>query len=63
MWWAAPWSDIGVLLSSILIGLFALTGFVIAIQLFRTVDIEREERIAASRVVYYLLVGIVVIVR
>lgn len=45
-----------------MIGLFALTGIVITIQLFRTIEIEREERIAASRVVYYLLVGVIVMV-
>lgn len=45
-----------------LVTLYVLIAGVIAYQLFRTVKIERDERIAASRMVYYLVVGIVLMV-
>jgi hypothetical protein len=62
IWWAAPWSDIGIFIASVLIGLYIITAVAIAYQLFRTPTLDREERIAASRTVYYLAVGTIMMV-
>jgi len=35
---------------------------ILVVQLLRPVDLDREDRIAASRVVYYLAVGTVLFV-
>jgi hypothetical protein len=63
IWWAAPWSDFGVVITSALIGLYIVTASAIARQLFRTAKVDREERISASRTVYYLVVGTIMMVR
>jgi hypothetical protein len=60
--WASPWSDIALILTSTLIFLYIVLGLTLTVQLVRTVKLEREERIAASRIVYYLAVGIAVFV-
>lgn len=63
IWWASFWARAGVVINTMLVTLYVLVAGVIAYQLFRTVKIERDERIAASRMVYYLVVGIVLMVR
>lgn len=60
--WASPWSDIAIILTSTLIFLYIVLGLTLTVQLVRTVKLEREERIAASRIVYYLAVGVAVFV-
>lgn len=60
--WVMPWADIALFLNSILLFLYLLTGFLIHYQLSRTAKIDRNERIAASRTVYYLAIGVVLMV-
>jgi hypothetical protein len=60
--WVMPWADIALFLNSIIVFLYLLTGFMIAYQLSRTAKIDRNERIAASRIVYYLAIGVVLMV-
>lgn len=60
--WASPWSDIAIVVTSSLIFLYIVLGLILTVQLVRTVKLEREERIAASRIVYYLALGVVVFV-
>jgi hypothetical protein len=60
--WAMPWADIALFLNSMLIFIYLLTGFLIVYQLSRTAKINRAERIAASRTVYYLAVGVLLMV-
>ena len=62
IWWASFWADFGVVINSVIIGLYVLTASIIAIQLYRTAELAREERIAASRTVYYLAVGTILMV-
>lgn len=60
--WASPWSDIAIILTSSLIFLYIVIALILTVQLVRTSKIEREERIAASRIVYYLAIGVAVFV-
>ncbi|KAL9107538.1 MAG: hypothetical protein Q9227_007538 [Pyrenula ochraceoflavens] len=57
IWWASFWADFGVVINSVIIVLYVLAALIITIQLYRTAELDREERIAASRTVYYLAVG------
>lgn len=60
--WAMPWAEIALFLNSTLLFVYLLTGFLIAFQLSRTAKIDRNERIAASRTVYYLAIGVILMV-
>ena len=60
--WVAPWADIALFLNSVLLLFYLLAGFLIAYQLSRTAKIDRNERIAASRTVYYLAIGVILMV-
>jgi hypothetical protein len=60
--WAMPWADIALFLNSVLLLFYLLAGFLIAYQLSRTAKIDRNERIAASRTVYYLAIGVILMV-
>jgi magnesium-transporting ATPase (P-type) len=60
--WAMPWSGIALFLNSTIIFLYLLAGFLIAYQLSRTAKLDRNERIAASRTVYYLVIGVFLMV-
>lgn len=62
VWWAAPWSRIAIVINALLILVYVFVAALIAFQLFRTVEVDREERIAASRMVYYLGVGVILMV-
>lgn len=57
-----PWADIAFGLSLALIVSYLIITFTLTIQLYRTVEIERPERIAASRMVYYLVLGAIIFV-
>lgn len=61
--WALPWADVALFLNSFLLFVYLVTGFLIAFQLSRTTKIDRNERIAASRTVYYLAIGVILMVR
>lgn len=58
----SPQADFAFGMSLVLIGLYLLIAFTVAFQLYRTVDIERAERISASRMVYYLVLGAIILV-
>jgi hypothetical protein len=60
--WAMPWAGIALFLNSVLIFIYLVTGFLIAYQLSRSVQVDRDERVAASRTVYYLAVGVILMV-
>ena len=60
--WAMPWAEIALFLNSTLVFLYLLTGFLIAYRLSRTATIDRDERIAASRTVYYLAIAVFLMV-
>lgn len=60
--WVAFWGDISLFITSGMIGLYVLITGLIVMQLLRPAKIAREERIAASRTVYYLAIGIIVFV-
>ncbi len=60
--WALPWADIALFLNSTLILLYLLIAFLIVYQLSRTAKIDRMERIAASRTVYYIAIAVILMV-
>ena len=53
----------GIVFNSIIMVAYLVLASIIAYQLYRTVKISRDERIAASRMVYYLIVGSILLVR
>ena len=60
--WAVPWADVALFLNSFLLLFYLLAGGLIVYQLSRTAKIDRNERIAASRTVYYLAIGVILMV-
>ena len=62
VWWASFWSPTAIAINFVIIAFYLLIASLIAYQLVRTVKVEREERIAASRMVYYLGVGTILMV-
>lgn len=59
---AAHWADVGLGINIGLIAGYCMLGSILAVQLIRASRLERDERIAASRVVYYLAIGVVLMV-
>lgn len=57
IFFASTWSDFGVAINSLLVLAYLVLGSLITWKLYKTAQIDREERIAASRMVYYLAVG------
>ncbi len=57
VWWIAKYAHIGLAIGSSLLFTNIVCAAVITSQLMRTVDIDRNQRIAASRAVYYLIVS------
>lgn len=51
---ALPWADVAFGITLALIILYLAMGAILVAQLLRTVKLDRTERIAASRMVYYL---------
>ena len=62
IWWTEHYAKIAIVLGSCTIVLFITAATIITIQLLRTVQIDRDERIAATRVVYYLILGVITMV-
>ena len=62
VWWTARYAKLAVVLSSGLLTLYPASAVIITLQLVKTVKVEKAERIAATRVVYYLVVNIWLIV-
>ena len=63
IWWTEKYSLIALILGANIILTYFLSAVVITTQLLRTNRMDRDERIAATRVVYYLGVSSVIIVR
>ena len=62
IWFAAPFWSFGIIFNSVIIFALLVTALVISYQLYKTLKVSREERIAASRTVYYLVVGAILMV-
>ncbi|KAI9685570.1 MAG: hypothetical protein M1822_004428 [Bathelium mastoideum] len=60
-WWVGDEKKPAIVLLSLLMGVFVTLAFIIWVGLFRTVKIEPQERISASRDFYYLLLGAVLL--
>ena len=55
IWWTARYAKLAVVLASGLLAFYPVSAVVITIQLVKTVKVDKAERIAATRVVYYLV--------
>ncbi|KAL8957839.1 MAG: hypothetical protein Q9193_004988 [Seirophora villosa] len=62
VWWTDDFTKIGLVISSGLLFTFLFCAGVIAIQLIRTIKVCREQRIAATRIVYYLIISALIMV-
>ena len=63
IWWTARYFKLAIVVCSGLLFLFTTSAIIITVQLIKTVKVDRAERIAATRVVYYLVVNTWIIVR
>ncbi|KAJ8068467.1 hypothetical protein OCU04_004021 [Sclerotinia nivalis] len=59
LWFVSKFGKFGFILFSTVAGLLIITSIIIFARLSRTALVERNQRIAASRMVYYLLIGVV----
>lgn len=62
IWFIMRYDLLTLILLIVLVSLLLLLAAIISIQLMRTADVDLNERIAASRMVYYLLVTAVIYV-
>ncbi len=62
IWWTATYAELGIVIATSLIFTYSLCALVITLQLLRRLQTDRDERIAAARVVYYLVPSIVLLV-
>lgn len=62
VWRSIRSAPLGVVISSFLIPSFIMMAAIIALQLRRTVNVDPNERIAGTRMVYYLLLSAVLYV-
>lgn len=62
IWWTARYFKLAIVVSSGLLFLFMTAAIIITVQLTKTVKMDRAERIAATRVVYYLVANTWIIV-
>ena len=62
IWWTERYATIGLAICSGLIFTYFLSGTIIFIQLRRSIDVELEERIAATRIVCYLGLSVAIMV-
>ena len=63
IWWTARYAKLAVVLAVGLLVMYPASALIITVQLVKTVKVEKAERIAATRVVYYLVVNTWLIVR
>ncbi|APA15403.1 hypothetical protein sscle_14g101730 [Sclerotinia sclerotiorum 1980 UF-70] len=59
LWFVSKFGNFGFILFSAVAGLLIIASIIIFVRLSRTALVERNQRIAASRMVYYLLIGVV----
>lgn len=57
VWWTARYAKLAVVLASGLLAAYPASATIITVQLVKTVKVDKAERIAATRVVYYLIVN------
>lgn len=62
IWFVSKFGKIGLILFSTTAGLFIISAITIFFRLSKATTVERDQRIAASRMVYYLVVGFVSVV-
>ena len=62
VWFTGRYAVFGTSAGSFAILMYLILAGVIAYQLQRTMGIERDERIAATRMVYYLLASVALLV-
>lgn len=62
IWWTTPFARIGLVIASGLLLTYIVCAVVITAQLIRTIKMSRDQRIAATRVVYYLIVSAIITV-
>ncbi|MCJ1312054.1 hypothetical protein MMC25_005728 [Agyrium rufum] len=61
IWWTSRYAIIGLILGAGLILTYVLSAAIITIQLLRTSKLDHDERIAATKVVYYLSTTVIII--
>ena len=61
--WTADYAVIGIATAGGIILVFIISTIVIGVQLRRNLKVDRAERIAASRLLFYLVTNIVILVR
>ena len=57
IWWTARYFKLAIVVCSGLLFLYTTSTVLLTVQLIKTVNVEKAERIAATRVVYYLVVN------
>ena len=62
IWWTASYAKLGIVIAASLIVTYSVCALVIAIQLLKRIKTDRDERIAATRVVYYLIPSVILLV-
>ena len=62
LWWTLHYTTPAVVLTAGVMGTNLIAGVMLTTQLYRTVQMERAERIAASKVVYSLGINVVILV-
>lgn len=62
VWWTKHLAKVGLVLSSGLLLTFLVCAGVITVQLIRTINMSRDQRIAATRTVYYLAISALIMV-
>ena len=63
VWWTAHYAQTGVAITVTLIATFIICTVVITVNLLRRSKLDRDERLQASIVVYYLIVNSLILVR
>ena len=62
IWWTARYFKLAIVICSGMLFSFVTSAIIITVQLVKTIKIDRAERIAATRVVYYLVANTWIIV-
>ena len=63
IWWTAHYARAGFAIASTLVIAYIICALIITFQLLKTTNIDRDQRIQASTVVYYLIVTALIMVR
>ena len=63
LWWTLHYGKVSLVLTAGMLLTNLITATVLVIQLVKTIDISKSERLAATRVVYALGVNVIILVR